>query len=392
VIGGAAWLRDGQALAAHAALRPDDRLVASATAALRLDWPTLAAMATLDAGGQLRLTDSGPAHAALHLEQGRLHSRFAPQAGRRWLVDTDEASVLVTGTIFSVQRQHGLTSVAVERGSVQVQPRQGPPQSLAAPARLHLTAGGPVTTTPIAQPALRDASGLVVVGETLWSHNDRGNAPVLYAFHRDGSAAGELRLAGVPAGDWEDLGRCNWRGQDWLVLGDIGGTRVARQEVAVHLLALPTAPGAGRTASAAPLRSLVIAWPDGLGDSDACAADGARGELLLWDKRPAAATVLVADLGRDGPQTARVLARMPYGPVRGAAIAGDRCLILVGQRILGWRRGPGAAWDFSRVPDLIQELPPGPQAEGLAVADDGTVLLTGEAPRPALLALPSPGR
>ena len=48
------------------------------------------------------------------------------------------------------------------------------------------------------------AAGIANVG-VLWSHNDSGDGPILYAMDETGADLGTFRLDGAPDGDWEDL-------------------------------------------------------------------------------------------------------------------------------------------------------------------------------------------
>ena len=60
----------------------------------------------------------------------------------------------------------------------------------------------------MAEPANGEASGLAASRRTdglIWTHNDSGGEPVLFALGTDGALRGKVRLEGVTNEDWEDL-------------------------------------------------------------------------------------------------------------------------------------------------------------------------------------------
>jgi len=83
-------------------------------------------------------------------------------------------------------------------------------------------------------PLIDEASGLAVSRETpgvLWTHNDSGDGPVLYAFDKTGAHRGAVMLDGVWAIDWEDLAGAVLDDQPTLVVGDIGDNPRKRRRI-----------------------------------------------------------------------------------------------------------------------------------------------------------------
>ena len=77
------------------------------------DWVTLA----IAGAGQV----TGPPEApVVELADGRLDAEVVPNRGTHLQVDTDEATVTVIGTAFSVDRARFATTVAVVHGTVEV--------------------------------------------------------------------------------------------------------------------------------------------------------------------------------------------------------------------------------------------------------------------------------
>jgi hypothetical protein len=95
-----------------------------------------------------------------------------------------------------------------------------------------------------------EASGLAVSRRTpgvLWSHNDSGNAAVLFAFDTAGTILGRVRVP-IRTQDWEDISSAQCPSGDCLYLADIGDNRLARRSVKIYRVPEP-APGDTDTAS-----------------------------------------------------------------------------------------------------------------------------------------------
>lgn len=88
-------------------------------------------------------------------------------------------------------------------------------------------------------PALRESSGLAASRQftnVFWTHNDKGNAQVLYAIARDGSLLGQFDITGAQFSDWEEVATDD-KGN--LYLGDIGNNDAKRNELAVYQITEP---------------------------------------------------------------------------------------------------------------------------------------------------------
>lgn len=129
----------------------------------------------------------------------------------------------------------------------------------------------------IADPAVVESSGLAISPEhdgVLWTMNDSGNAPVLFAVGPGGATRARLRLSGGSALDWEAMAA--WRGPSGralLAAADIGDNAAVRSRIEIDVVAEPI-----RLASATvrPLRRIRLRYPGGR---------GADAETLLVDQR-----------------------------------------------------------------------------------------------------------
>lgn len=96
----------------------------------------------------------------------------------------------------------------------------------------------------IANSDLREASGLAASRmnpSVLWSHNDSGNNPRLFAMTPDGRDLGAYQLAKSDLEDWEDLaiGPAEKPGEWYLYVGDIGTNTKERHRVSVYRVLEP---------------------------------------------------------------------------------------------------------------------------------------------------------
>ena len=115
---------------------------------------------------------------------------------------------------------------------------------------------------------LRETSGLAASRRhpgILWTHDDSGGEPVVYALDAMGRIVGAVRVTGARNLDWEDIALGPCASGDCLYIGDIGDNAAARPEVEIYRVPEP-APGDARTA---PAERLTLTYPDGPRDAEA---------------------------------------------------------------------------------------------------------------------------
>ena len=136
----------------------------------------------------------------------------------------------------------------------------------------------------IQSPRLHESSGVAVsrmYPDVLWSHNDSGDGPYLYATDLRGTNRGRLLVAGAAAIDWEDmtLGPCpiafvlqtrptRRYATSCVYLADVGDNLEVRPFVTVYAIPEPEPPGSpgdtlGTTRAASVLQ---VRYPDGAHD------------------------------------------------------------------------------------------------------------------------------
>lgn len=133
-----------------------------------------------------------------------------------------------------------------------------------------------IKTGTIRSPRLRESSGVAVSRAhrgVLWSHNDSGDGPYLYATDLAGTDHGMLRVPGVDPVDWEDLAlaSCPTRPGSCLYIGDTGDNLELRRWVALYAVPEPdppASPAESLRATGAPA-VLRLRYPDGPQDVEA---------------------------------------------------------------------------------------------------------------------------
>lgn len=136
---------------------------------------------------------------------------------------------------------------------------------------------------------IQEASGLFRSLRTpclVWTHNDSGGKPELYASDARGRDLGVLRV-GAPAIDWEDLSGFTLDGRAYLVVADIGNNFLQRETVQLYVVPEPALGNASfpAAASAHDVRPITVRYPEAPFDGEAFAVDAESDVLLFISKR-----------------------------------------------------------------------------------------------------------
>jgi hypothetical protein len=142
---------------------------------------------------------------------------------------------------------------------------------------------------------LRESSGLTISRTqpgVLWSHNDSGDGPNLYAVDMSGKLLGQFKVANALARDWEDIsaGICppemtKGASQDkseCLYMADTGDNDQVRPQVTIYIVIEPRVGGAGPQPPV-PARSFHYRYPDNPTDAEALAVLP-NGDLTIVSK------------------------------------------------------------------------------------------------------------
>lgn len=234
-------------------------------------------------------------------------------------------------------------------------------------------------------PGLEEASGVAPGLEpgVVWSHNDSGGQPLLWAVHTGGELRGRVRLGGARNVDWEDLAEGPCGRERCLYVADTGDNREVRSDVGLYRIPLPPAADDTVRAEHIPLR-----LPGGPRDVEAL--------LVLPDE-----TLLLVTKGRNHPLTlyryppplrpnvrvtleeVQTLSEGPPAPNRwitgGAVDASGRLAVLRTLRTLTFFRVAGHRLEpLSDARVHLGSLRE-PLGEGVAFLDEQNLALTSEA-------------
>ncbi len=256
----------------------------------------------------------------------------------------------------------------------------------------------PVELGELEDAELVESSGLIVSRRdeaVLWTHNDSGDVPRLFAMTREGAALGTWTLD-VEEGDWEDLawGEDPDTGAPLLFVGDIGDFGLDREEVLVYVLEEPTVDTAAEPAEQAveTWATLTLELPEAL-NLDSMLVDPVTGDLYLLSDADDGRSVL---LRKPAPHldgdvaTLEEVGELSFGGealpgdvlATGASVTplGDRIVVRTREEAWLWLRdGADSVADALAGEPCAVPLPTQTLGEAITFdPDDGSLLLTGE--------------
>lgn len=237
---------------------------------------------------------------------------------------------------------------------------------------------------------LNEVSGLASSRrhDALWTHNDSGDGPRLYALDFTGRLIATLHLRAAEAVDWEDVALVPGPGAaDSLYVADFGDNRRRRSSVVIYLLDEPT--HLHPELIAEPRARLELRYPDGAHDAESLLVHPKSHEIFIITKHPlgisrvhrkspphVTGSFVLEDLGSVhfgvGP-----LESIPLTTAGDFSADGRLVAIRTYDDVFLWSVAPGAdmmtvlhAAPCARIP-MHQ-----PQGESLAFARDGSGLWT----------------
>ncbi|MGH7704049.1 MAG: hypothetical protein ACREMO_13215 [Gemmatimonadales bacterium] len=237
-------------------------------------------------------------------------------------------------------------------------------------------------------------SSAVVVSRTqpgvLWTLNDSGNDPLLFAVDSLGRTLATFRVRGAVNEDWEslDTGPCGTT--RCLYIGDTGDNQERRAWVVVYRVAEPAVrAGSAREGDTDPAERLQVRYPDGPHDVEAMLVTRA-GNLLLITKGRSGSILLfrvpASAWAGAGVVTAEALGRLSIIPdligrqVTDAALAPDNRTVAIRtyREIFFFLRTKDDRLKATRPPVACDISGLEPQGEGVDWLDDRRLVLTSE--------------
>jgi hypothetical protein len=240
---------------------------------------------------------------------------------------------------------------------------------------------------------ITESSGLapsLLHPNVLWTHNDSGNPPRIYAIGPNGSTEAALTLRGQPNIDWEAI--ASFRGPPGsiapdaalIAVGDIGDNNAVRSSVQI---AIVREPNQLRSAPITPVRVLRLRYPGGPRDAETLMSDPHTGQLYVVSKTLFGSTLYSVPLsvwpggsgsGRTSPLTTMTkVASMGAGLVTDGAFLPDGRMVLRGYDSVSVIDKPSTVHD-GRLRTLASAmLPAQDQGESIALVDGGRQALIG---------------
>ncbi len=257
-----------------------------------------------------------------------------------------------------------------------------PPGPVVVPAFL-----APVQSGTVASADVVEASGLAAARKTvgvLFSHNDSGDGPYVYAMTSAGAHLAKYQLTGATANDWEDMaiGPGPSVGETYLYIGDIGAN-VPVSNVTVYRVVEPVVAAAPGITALGGVDAIPMTYPDGPHNAECLLSDPVSGDLFIVTKEgsgqskvfrapaphAAGVNIVLLDVG-----TIDVGAFSSSVLVTGGDVspAGDLIALRTYTGVYLWPRQPGAALagSFASAPVACPAAAEG-QGETVAFAADG---------------------
>jgi hypothetical protein len=250
---------------------------------------------------------------------------------------------------------------------------------VAAPFVLGVASASGTPGTPVfrfGDPAIVEASALVVEGGLFLTTNDSGDTGRVFAVARDGRTVGVTHWSSDPT-DCEALAPAG-RGAVWV--GDIGDNLAERTGIAITRV--PVGPG-DRTVRPTTYR---LSYPDGAHDAETLVRNPVTGRLYIATKGlfGGAVYAVPAHLSATGTNPLRKLGHV-------LPVATDGSFFPDGRHLVVRDYTSATVYDWPSLHAVASfPLPAQRQGEGIAVAADGAVYVSSEGARAPVLQVPLP--
>jgi hypothetical protein len=149
--------------------------------------------------------------------------------------------------------------------------------------------GTPTRIATLKEKAIDESSGLAASRRSdgvLWTHNDSGDDPLLFATDRRGRALARFIVTGAKSKDWEDIAAGPGPRGPSLYIGDIGDNLSRRKNAVVYRVPEPIVDVTKTDVegSTAPAERFPFRYPDGRHNAETLLVHPASGEIFIITK------------------------------------------------------------------------------------------------------------
>jgi hypothetical protein len=136
---------------------------------------------------------------------------------------------------------------------------------------------------------INEASGLAASARNeglLWTHNDSGDRPRVFAITPSGRVLASYRLLGAKAWDWEDIAVSGdgHGGGPYIYAADIGDNRLVRPFVVVYRVEEPAVSASPQMRDLEGTKAFELVYPDGPHNAEVLLVDPRSGDLFIVTK------------------------------------------------------------------------------------------------------------
>lgn len=248
----------------------------------------------------------------------------------------------------------------------------------------HMNIGGPYALGKLPLKGLDETSGIVASqahDDVLWTHNDSGDGPNLYAMSSRGEVLCTLTLGNVSNRDWEDIayGPGPKPGANYLYVSETGDNEAKARSVFVYRVEEPQIVGKKNLQATA--EKLEFSYPDGARDAEALIVDPITQDIYIITKREKKSRIYMAKAPHvaDSKRTLTFVGELPMPLITAADISakGDEILMKDYAYVYYWQRkgNEPVSTTLKRTPTKLPYMPE-PQGEAICFTKNAEGYLT----------------